>query len=298
MNARRRGLIQAYIAVIFMGAGITVVQTIPLPPPTLVWYRVAVALPGLLLYALIRKSPLAVPKRLWPSVIAVGLLTGLHWISLFFAITYSTVALGMISFYTFPVFATLLEAFIQKRKPLTRDLIVTVITLGGVILLTPLTGASKDYLPGVFIGMLSATLWAGRVVLVHHRLKELPGISTMLWSLTVIVLGLSPLTLQAPPPWQWQASTLYGVLFLGLFVTALCHTILLSSLRNISATLMGQISPVQIVSASIVGWLALQEPLTPRIIIGGSLIAFTGLIAAKFFTDKPATSRRNLRQPH
>jgi|GEM_PF-2009300 len=292
MTSRQIGLLQGYIAVICMGAGITIIQTLPIPAPTLVWYRVVIALPGLYLYALISKTTLRVPREYWKAIFFAGLLTGMHWISLFISIKLSTVALGMISFYTFPVFITLLEAWVQKRKPLARDLIVALITLAGVILLTPLTGASTERLPGVLVGILSASLWAGRTVLVHHKLKELPSLATMIWSLVIILFLLSPSLMNAPALWNWEPTVIKGTLFLGLFVTAFCHTLVLSCLRHISGTLMGQIAPIQIVIASIVGWHFLHEPLTPRIIIGGGLIAFTGLIAATFFTEKPSTSGR------
>jgi len=291
MTSRQIGLLQGYSAVIFMGAGITIIQTLPIPSPTLVWYRVAIALPVLCLYAFVRKTSLHISRAYWKPLFFTGLLTGTHWISLFLSIKLSTVALGMISFYTFPVFTTLLEAGVQKRKPLTRDLLVTLITLAGVILLTPLTGASAEFLPGLLLGILSATLWAGRTVLIHHTLKELPSLTTMIWSLGIVLLFLSPTTLKAPAIWNWDPGVIKGTLFLGLFVTAFCHTLILSSLRRISATLLGQIAPVQIVSASITGWYFLKEPLTPRIIIGGSLIAFTGLIAATFFKEKPKRPR-------
>lgn len=292
MTSRQKGLLLGYTAMICMGAGITIIQTLPIPSPTLVWYRVVIALPGLCLYAVISKTSLMVARRYWKHICFAGILTGIHWVSLFISIKLSTVALGMISFYTFPVFTTLLEAWIQKRKPLARDLVVAFITLAGVILLTPLTGASVELLPGVMVGILSAILWAGRTVLIHHTLKELPSLTTMIWSLVVILFLLSPTLLEAPPIWIWEPAVIKGTLFLGLFVTAFCHTLALSCLRHISATLMGQIGPIQIVVASVVGWYWLQEPLTPRIIIGGSLIAFTGLLAAAFFKDKPSSSNK------
>ncbi|MDF3127615.1 DMT family transporter [Kiritimatiellaeota bacterium B1221] len=285
MNERKLGLTQAYISVILMGIGITVIQTLPIPAQTLVWYRVAIAAPGLALYALLSKQPLYVPRNMRNSLFWAALLTGGHWVTLFISITMSTVAIGMISFYCFPVFTTLFEAALQRRKPAARDLGVAALVLVGVTLLTPITGASIELLPGVLIGVFSGILWAGRMVVIRHRLKEISGLATMFWSMVVMMVFLSPFLIQAPPPWQWEGSVIRGVLFLGLFVTAFCHTLLLSSLRHISATLVGQISPIQIVSASLAGWLFLKEPLTLRILAGGLLIACTGFVVARFFKE-------------
>lgn len=288
MKPRNLGLSQAYSAVVLMGIGITVIQTIPLPPQTLVWYRVCIALPALGLFALLTRQRLRVDRAHWLPLFWVSLLTGIHWVSLFISITFSTVAIGMISFYSFPIFSTLMEAALQKRKPLTRDVVISIITFCGVILLTPLTGASMEYLPGVLAGLLAAILWAGRIVIIHHCLRPVSGLQMMFWSMAIMLPLLSPALYKSPPPWQWEFATFRGVLILGLFVTAFCHTLLLSSLRHISATLVGQISPVQIVSASIAGWLFLHEPLTPRILIGGLLIASTGLMAALWFKNPPS----------
>ena len=288
MTERKFGLIQAYIAVILMGIGITVIQTLPIPSQTLVWYRVAIAAPGLALYAILSKQSLHVPRALRSALFWTALLTGVHWISLFIAIKLSTVAIGMISFYSFPIFTTLFEAGLQRRKPQTRDLSISILILFGVILLTPITGASLELLPGVLMGLLSGILWAGRMVLIRHRLRSVSGLATMFWSMVILIICLSPFLIHSLPPWKWDGSVIRGVIFLGLFVTAFCHTVLLASLRHISATLVGQIAPIQIVSASLAGWLFLQEPLTFRIIAGGLLIASTGFIVAKFFKE-PAT---------
>ncbi|MGA0369851.1 MAG: EamA family transporter, partial [Kiritimatiellia bacterium] len=162
MSLRRRGLLQAYTSVILMGIGITVVQTIDLPPQTQVWYRVITALPGLLLFALLSGQSLRLELRFRRPLFAAALLTACHWIALFFSITMSTVAAGMISFFSYPVFSTLFEAVLQKRKPFRKDVVISGLSFLGVLLLTPLTGASLEMLPGVCVGVVSAVFWAAR----------------------------------------------------------------------------------------------------------------------------------------
>lgn len=200
MNERKLGLSQAYIAVILMGAGITVIQTLPIPAQTLVWYRVAIAAPGLALYALLSRQSLKVAKPYRLPLIWTALLTGGHWVTLFISIHLSSVAIGMISFYSFPISTTVFEAALQRRKPEMRDLTISILILIGVILLTPLTGASKDLLPGVLMGILSGVLWAGRMVLIRHQLRAVSGLTTMFWSMIVMMVALSPFLTNSTPP--------------------------------------------------------------------------------------------------
>jgi len=281
MTAHAKGLSIAYSAFIMMSIGITVVQVIPMNAVTMVFYRCAIAAPFLWLVLRARGDSLFIEPQDRMAAFWIGFLTGAHWIALFASITLGTVAVAMISLYCYPIFSTLIEAFVQKRNPRTVDLAICAITLVGVALLTPVMGAPEHLLPSVAFGIISAVFWSGRIVLVHHRMRRYNSASLMLWSLLIISILLLPSAFIPVEPGAWSGATVMKLLFLGIFVTGLCHTLLLVALRYISATLLGQVGPVQIAASALAAWAFLDEPLTLRMIIGGAVVCLAGAWATR-----------------
>lgn len=264
-----------------MGIGITVVQAIPVDSTSLVFYRCLIAAPLILLIVYLRKASLVIHPGHRIALLSIGLLTGAHWIALFISIKLGTVALAMISLYTYPVFSTLIEAAAQRRRPRKVDLSLAALTLIGVSLLTPLTGAPENLLLPVLVGILSAVFWSSRIVLIHHRMRGYDSGSLMVWNLLIVAIALLPVAILRSNPLEWDGWTLTKIIFLGIFVTAFCHTLVLMSLRHISATLFSQIGPIQVLTAALAGWLFLNEEVTLRLIIGGLAISVAGFAASR-----------------
>jgi drug/metabolite transporter (DMT)-like permease len=285
MTSQTKGLVIAYTALIAMGIGITVVPAIDMNSVTLVFYRALLTVPVLAGFTALRGYPLAMQRTHWLSMGLVGALTAAHWVTLFLSFKLGTVAIGIISFYTFPIFTTIIEAAAQRRKPRAMDVFLALFTLGGVALLTPLTGAPAELLPAVCMGLLSAVFWACRMVLVHHKLRSCDSGTLMMWNLVVITILLLPSAFYEPGPLKWDGTAWVQILFLSLVITGVCHTMVLMSLRHISATRFGQIGPIQIVAAVVAGWLFLGEPITLRMIIGAVIVSLAGLVTLK--TPKP-----------
>jgi drug/metabolite transporter (DMT)-like permease len=279
-SSHNKGVLLAYASLIGMGTGITVVQAIPVDSVALVFYRCLIAAPVMWLIVRWRAVSLRIRPEERSPLLAICALTGLHWTSLFISIRLGTVALAMVSLYTYPIFSTLIEAFVQKRKARPIDLALAALTLLGVILLTPLSGAPMEFLMPVLIGIFSALCWSGRLVMIHHSMRAYDSGSLMFWNLVTIGLVLLPVAMARSQPLDWDGVTLIKIIFLGVFVTALCHTVVLMSLRHISATLFSQIGPIQIVAAAIAGWLFLGEAVTPRLAVGGLTISLAGLAAS------------------
>jgi drug/metabolite transporter (DMT)-like permease len=275
-----KGVFLGYAALIGMGLGITVVQAIPVDPTALVFYRCLVAAPVMWVIMRFRSVSWQIRAEDWLPLVLIALMTGMHWISLFISIRLGTVALAMVSLYTYPIFSTLIEALVQRRRPRPVDLALAFLTLLGVILLTPLSGAPPGFLWPVLVGIFSAVCWSGRLVMIHHRMRAYDSGSLMFWNLLIIGLLLLPVGVLRSQPLDWDVLTIGKVLFLGVFVTALCHTLVLMSLRHISATLFSQIGPVQILAAAVAGWIFLGESVTPRLIAGGLAISLAGLAAS------------------
>ena len=60
-----------------------------------------------------------------------------HWVTYFYALQWSNVAIGMLSLFTYPVITALLEPLILKTKFQKHHLILGFIVLIGVYFLAP-----------------------------------------------------------------------------------------------------------------------------------------------------------------
>ena len=111
---------------------------IALPTEIIIWFRSFLAVIFLYIFLKIKKTSLKVqhPKEYIPFLIG-GILMGAHWITYFYALKLSNVALGMLSLYTFPVIIAILEPLILKVKFQAIHLFFGVLILIGLYILTP-----------------------------------------------------------------------------------------------------------------------------------------------------------------
>ena len=70
-------------------------------------------------------------KRRWPFV-GLGLLLAIHWVTFFHAIQLSTVAIGLLTFATFPIFTALLEPFLPGERFEPGTLAAAAVSLAGI----------------------------------------------------------------------------------------------------------------------------------------------------------------------
>ena len=74
------------------------------------------AIPFLALFLLLTKQPLNFTKRWSFPLVVAGVFLGTHWVTYFYALQWSNVAIGMLSLFTFPVITACLEPLFLKTK--------------------------------------------------------------------------------------------------------------------------------------------------------------------------------------
>jgi drug/metabolite transporter (DMT)-like permease len=65
----------------------------------------------------------------------LGLLMAAHWVSYFAAMQYSSVSVGMIALFTFPVMTVLLEPFFEGIRLVWQDIVSALVVLFGIYLI-------------------------------------------------------------------------------------------------------------------------------------------------------------------
>jgi drug/metabolite transporter (DMT)-like permease len=90
----------------------------------LVWYRLALTIPFLLLWSLLKKIPVKIDIKAFARFSFLGLIIALHWVSFFYAIKISNVSVTLITLSSGAFFTSLIEPLFFKRKVLLREVIL------------------------------------------------------------------------------------------------------------------------------------------------------------------------------
>ncbi|RFT16039.1 MAG: Permease of the drug/metabolite transporter (DMT) superfamily [Candidatus Saccharicenans subterraneus] len=273
MRPRTQGVLLVNLAVLFFGFPGVIGKVLPLSPVQLTWLRVFLASLALLVVLLIQKVKPQVPghgPRL--LLLAAGFLLAFHWTAFFRAVQVSTVAVGLLSYSTFPVFTVFLEPWLLRTKFRRSYLYFAVLCFLGVGLMVPEFSLSNRIFQGVVWGILSGLSFA--LLAIINRMLS-PGHSSLVLAFyqdSLAMIFLLPLFLSQPGPLPLGTVNAGLILFLGLVCTAGAHTIFIRGLRFIEARLSSLISSLEPVYGIIFGYLFLGELPGFRTVAGGLLI--------------------------
>lgn len=105
---------------------------IQLSVPVTIASRAILAFVILLLYCRYKKVSFRIEKADRSMVILSGLLMGVHWLTYFYALQMSNVAIGMLSMFTYPVLTAFLEPILLKTKFQKIHLLLGALVLFGI----------------------------------------------------------------------------------------------------------------------------------------------------------------------
>ena len=236
----------------------------------------------------------------WGSIlVGGGLLIALHNGLLFVAQTLISSAMGAVIISTVPILSV---AFAIPRLPDARPTPVRIlgILLGLVgvgIIASPPPGALTSPDPvGVGIMFLSAAVFAFASVEIRHRRTDLPVTSLQAWMMLVggPLLHVGSLVVGETQALAYRTDVLVGFVYLVLVagvVGYLLYFTLLDSLGPVEINLVGYVEPPV---AAAVGWVALDEVISPNTVVGFAVIV-VGFTLVK--RQALATAFRDLRAP-
>lgn len=265
------------IATLIISSSGTLGKYIDLPTPVTIWWRSALAAVFLLVFCLYKGISLKVngKKDRWTFFIA-AVLMGAHWITYFYALKLSNVAIGMLSIFTFPVFIALLEPLFAKTKFDSIHIVLGLIVLLGIYILAPDFNLESSQLQGVMLGVLSALCYAIRILILKDHIKKYNGTTLMFYQVGIISILLTPFLFLMDSS---NITTQYPyVIILALFTTAIGHTMFVMSLKYFKASTAGIIGSSQPIFGIILAFFFLNEIPTINTFIGGSLILATVII--------------------
>ena len=270
-DAPRAGLLQVHAAVLLFGLAGLFGKFLDLPAPLITLGRVVFAALALGIVLAARRSPFALQQRRDYLLLPLtGVVLAVHWAAFFQSIQVSTVAVGLVSFATFPVFVTFLEPPLT-HQPLRRvDVLLALLTLAGAALVVPSFALANNVTQGVLWGLLAAGSFAVLALFNRHYVQRYPSLLVSFWQQGAAALVLLPsLFLYAEPV---GVIDLLLLALLGVVFTALAHTLFIGGLRGVKAQTASLIASLEPVYGIIFAALLLGEVPSPRTLLGGAII--------------------------
>lgn len=276
-NNHLKHVLELNIAVLLVSTSGVLGRYIEMPPPVTIWLRCVFAAIILGIFCWYKKIDLKVlRKRDWFTIGISGLFFGAHWVTYFYALHLSNVAIGMLSLFTYPVVTALLEPLFFRTKLNIKHVVLGGIVLVGIYFLTPEFDIHNNYTKGVIFGLISSVFYAIRNILMKKKVANYHGSMLMFYQMIIITLVLWPVLFifeTNPTINDWSA-----LIVLALFTTAIGHTLFVISFKNFSVSTASIMSSVQPIYGIIFGLLFLNEIPTSKTIIGGILIISTVII--------------------
>jgi drug/metabolite transporter (DMT)-like permease len=276
-NNYHKNLSNLILAALLISTSGVLGKYIAMPSEVIIWFRSAFAMLFLYGFCKYKKISIKVPnfKHHVPLIIS-SLFTAFHWITYFYALKLSNVALGMLSLYTFPVITTLLEPVFLKSKFNIMHLVLGLMVLFGVSILTPEFTLESSDVKGILFGLFSAICYSIRMLILKKHVQHYHGSMLMLYQTTIITIVLFPVLFFMDST-GFESQYPY-LLLLALLTTAIGHSLMVHSLKFFSASTATIISSIQPIFGILIAFLLIDEIPKTKTIWGGLIIILTVVI--------------------
>jgi len=269
---KQTNLLEIHTAVLLFGlAGLFGKWLIELSPITIVLGRVFFASLTLAIFLLFSKQSLNIsPAKNYLILIFLGLILSIHWISFFKSIQVSTVAVGLLSFSSYPIFTTFLEPLILKEKIIKPNIAFSFLCVMGIFLIVPRFEIKESIFTGVLWGLLSGLTFSLLTILNRKLTQNFSSLAIAFFEDFFALIFLLPSFFILHP--TLSINNLILLLLLGIFCTAISHTLFINGMKYIKAQTASIINSLEPVYGIIFAFFLLHEIPSLRTIVGGTVI--------------------------
>ena len=271
MHHSREGLLSVHAAVLIFSFTALFSKLVSLPALDITFYRSIFACIAIAIYmAYTKQSYTLSSKRDYMMAGLLGTLMALHWVTYFHSMQVSTVAVGVIALYTYPVITVFLEPLFHGERPHIADIISSIAVLFGIYLIVPEFSLDNSTLVGVLFGVFSALMMSLRNIMQRRYFSAYTASHSLFYQTLVVMLVLAAFIdtdISHIESDQWWLLLLLGIVF-----TALPHTLFANGLLHLKAKTASLIACVQVVYAAIFAAVLLGEWLTWNVVAGGLIV--------------------------
>lgn len=267
----KKSILHLHIAVMLFGLAGVVGQFVEVPSVMVAMGRVICSSILLFVIAKVKQDSLKLDsKRDYFGIVATGVVLAIHWTTFFQSIQVSSVAIGTITFSTFPLFLTFLEPIVYREKLRLNSVISAVILLLGVAITIPEFSMENQVTLGVIWGMISSLTYAVITLANRYFSKKYEGRIVSFYEQGSAAVVLLPAIFLVPTVWKTQ--DIVGVVIVGCVCTAFAYSLYVSAQKKVKAQTAGIISGMETVYGIVYALLFLREIPTGREILGGIVI--------------------------
>ena len=274
MNAKHtfnKNILFLHIAVMLFGLSGVVAQFVKVSAVMVALGRVVCSSLLLFLIAAVKKDTLKLNSgKDYRLIVLTGIVMAVHWTTFFQSIQVSSVAIGTITFSTFPLFLTFIEPFVFREKLKKQSVFTAVILFAGVLITIPEFSMENNTTVGIIWGMLCSFTYAVMTLANRYFSARYKGRIICLYEQGTAAVVLLPALFIVKT--SWRAQDIAGVAFVGFICTAFAYSLYVSAQKNVRAQTAGIISGMETVYGIIYALLFLGEIPSGRELVGGAVI--------------------------
>lgn len=264
-------LLQAHLAVLLFGLAGVIGRGVASPAFVVTFARVLFSSITLGLFFLLRRQSIRLCRPGDFTMLALaGVIMAAHWTMFMASIQKAGVAVGTITFATFPLFVTFLEPLMFHEKLKPGGIVQALIMLIGVVVLAPLGKPDPGLLYGILLGMGSSLTYAMLSLLNRRFTADYSSSQVCFYEQGVATIVLLPIMFILRP--EVIAADIPYLIVLGIVCTAIAHSLFIASFVGLKVRTAGIISGMETVYSIILASLILAELPSMREIIGGVII--------------------------
>jgi DME family drug/metabolite transporter len=219
------------------------------------------------------------PAWSWKTAIIAGGGSALYQLTFFSGLRLTGVAVGtIVAMGSTPIFAAVLDYFLQKEKLTARWYIATLVSLAGGVLLV--LGGSEELKAnpvGILLALTAGFSYAVLALANKRLVASHPAFTVMAVNSTIGALLISPVLFTSDLTWLGNPRSLGVALHLGMITTALAYGVFAKGLQLVSVHNAATLTLAEPLTAALLGILVVGEKLTP-FAFGGVLLIFGGLL--------------------
>ena len=287
MQDTRKGLTALHLGSLLLGGTALFSKLIETTALEITLWRSFIAAAALLIWLLVRRSQVRLNSvRDYAMVLLLGAILAVHWVTYFHSMQVSTVAIGIIAFFSHPVISVLLEPLLARQKPRLLDLVTALWVLSGIAIMMPELNLASDVTQGVLWGLFSALLFSLRNIFYKRYFAHYGSSLAMMYQCLIVGLLLLPFAgdfIVATTIDNWLLLLVLGVLF-----TATPHTLFSFSLKLLPVKTASLIMCLVPLYATLLAALLLGEIPEFNTWIGGAMV-----LGAAIFESIQSSQRAN-----
>lgn len=231
-----------------------------------------------------KKQRETLPTRKFLVLIVSGSLLAIHWYAFFYAIQISTVAIGLITFSSYPVFTAVLEPMIFRIRMTKQDGLISVVVVSGLVMVVPEYDFKNSITLGAVWGVVAGFTFAVLQLMNRRLLKKFTSTQLSFGQNCFATLVLA-LLFGLPASVDVTPLNIGLLIVLGVMCTAVAHTFFIKGLETETAHTASVIAGLEPVYGIVLACIILGEVPNIRTIAGGIIIIGAVILASVIRLD-------------